>query len=125
MNRRIIPNVYTEYEDGRLGVGGMGLANVEAKIGAAKGGKPGQLYVFAGSTGKTTAKKVFKGGPLLKAIEEAFDAGSSTIYAWRIGPSEYSKIVLKDDSGTDTIKLTANEPGKYWDKFDVEVTYTP
>ena len=83
--RKIIPDVYTEYEDGHLGVVPPGLANVEIKIGAALGGRLNTFYVLSGPDAKMTAKAVFKGGPLLRAVEEAFDAGSETIYACRIG----------------------------------------
>ena len=34
MNPKIIPDAYTEYDDGRIGAVAARLANVEAKIGA-------------------------------------------------------------------------------------------
>ena len=75
--RRIIPDSYTDYEDGHLGVVPASLANVEAKIGPAEGGQPNKVYTLSGPDAKKQAKTIFKGGPLLHALEEAFDAGST------------------------------------------------
>jgi hypothetical protein len=105
VQKKIIPDAYTTYEDGHLGVIPASLANVEAKIGAALGGTPGRVYTLAGPDAKKQAKTVFKGGPLLQALEEAFDAGSSRIHAVRIGQPVQAALPLKDAAGTDTLKL--------------------
>ena len=94
--RRIIPDSYTDYEDGHLGVIPASLANVEAKIGAAEGGQPFKVFTLSGPDAKAQAKTIFQGGPLLKAIEEAFDAGSTRMYALRLGNAQRASIVLKD-----------------------------
>ena len=103
--KRIIPDAYTEYEDGHLGVVPASLANVEAKIGGAHGGIPGKVFTLAGPDAKKMAKTVFKSGPLLQALEEAFDAGSTRIHAVRIGSPKQATIKLKDVAGTDILKL--------------------
>lgn len=118
---RIIPDAYTEYEDGRIGAVASSLANVEAKIGAAMGGLTNRLYVFSGPDAKAQAKQVFRGGPLLQAIEEAFDAGSSTIYAWRVGQTSKASIDLQRKDGGTGIRLVATEAGEYWDLVSVTV----
>ncbi len=118
---RIIPDAYTEYEDGHIGAVAASLANIEAKIGGAEGGMPNQLYLLSGPDAKANAKQIFKGGPLLRSIEEAFDAGSSTIYAWRVGPSQKASLDLLNDGGGTGIRLTAVEPGEYWSKVSLTV----
>ena len=103
--RRIIPDAYTEYEDGHLGVVAPSLANVEAKIGAAEAGIPNKVYTLAGPDAKKSAKTIFKGGPLLAALEQAFDAGSTRIHAVRIGTPERASIVLKGVDDQDLVRL--------------------
>jgi len=103
--KRIIPDAYTEYEDGHLGVVPASLANVEAKIGAAMGGIPGKVYTLAGPDAKKMAKTVFKSGALLQALEEAFDAGSTRIHAVRLGNPLQASVTLKDMTGADVLKL--------------------
>jgi len=103
--KRIIPDAYMEYEDGHLGVVPASLANVEAKIGGALGGTPGKVYTLAGPDAKKMAKTVFKGGDLLKALEEAFDAGSTRIHAVRLGSPVQADLTLKDMVATDFLKL--------------------
>jgi len=103
--KRIIPDAYTEYEDGHLGVVPASLANVEAKIGQATGGIPGKVYTLAGPDAKKLAKTIFKSGPLLEALEEAFDAGSTRIHAVRIGSPEQADLTLSNMQAQDTLKL--------------------
>jgi Protein of unknown function (DUF2586) len=123
MNPKIIPDAYTEYEDGRIGAVAARLANVEAKIGAADAGEIGKLYVFAGGDAKAQAKAIFQGGPLLQAIEEAFDAGSSTVYAWRIGGAgTAAELTLVANSGADNaILLQAAQTGEDGNGITIEV----
>jgi len=102
---RIIPDAYTEYEDGHIGTAPGALSNVEAKFGSATGGIPGHIYTLSGADGKKNAKTVFKSGPLLKAIEEAFDSGSSRIYASRIGTPVQATKTIKDMNAVDAVTL--------------------
>ena len=103
--RRIIPDTYTEYEDGHLGLVAPSLANVEAKIGAADGGAPNKVYTLAGPDARNQARVIFKGGPLLHAIEEALDAGSTRIHAVRIGTSTRAYINLEGMDGSDALRI--------------------
>lgn len=118
---RIIPDAYTEYEDGHIGAVAPSLTNVEAKIGAAMGGLANRLYVFSGPDAKAQAKLVFRGGPLLKSIEEAFDAGGSTIYAWRVGQTAKASLDLNRKEGGVGIRLVAREAGAYGNHVNVTV----
>jgi len=103
--RKIIPDSYTDYEDGHLGVVPASLANVEAKIGAADDGQPFKVFTLSGPDAKKQAKTLFQGGPLLKAIEEAFDAGSTRIHACRIGSAGRASFIVKSIIGADTLRL--------------------
>jgi len=103
--RKIIPDSYTEYEDGHLGVIPASLANVEAKIGPADDGQPNKVFTLSGPDAKKQAKTIFQGGPLLRAIEEAFDAGSTRIHAVRIGTGVRSQIVLPGIDESDTLRI--------------------
>ncbi len=103
--RRVIPDAYNEYEDGHLGVVPASLANVEIKIGPALGGQPYKFYTLSGADAKKQAKTIFKGGELLRAIEAAFDAGSTRIYACRIGTAVRATQTLKTHNGTDVLRI--------------------
>jgi len=103
--KRIIPDSYTDYEDGHLGVVAASLANVEIKIGPAEGGQPYKLYTLSGPDAKKQAKTLFKGGPLLRHIEAAFDAGSTRIIACRIGNAARATIDLKNIAGVAALRL--------------------
>lgn len=105
--QRIIPDAYTEYEDGHLGVIPASLANVEAKIGPADNGQPNKVFTLAGPDAKKQAKTIFQGGPLLHAIEAAFDAGSTRIHACRIGSASRASITLEDVTETDVMRIRA------------------
>jgi len=102
---QIIPDAYTTYEDGHIGATPGSLSNVEAKIGAATGGVPGRVYTFSGGDAKKQAALILKEGALLRAIEEALDAGSNKIHAVRIGNPTQSTLSLNDKSGVPTLRI--------------------
>jgi hypothetical protein len=102
---RTIPDAYTDYEDGNVGAVPPSLANVEIKIGAAEGGIPGHVYTLSGQDAKKNAQTIFQGGALLDAIKEAFDAGSTKIYAIRIGGPTQAELVLSDPFETETVRV--------------------
>jgi len=102
-----IPDLYTTYQDGRLGAVAAALSNIEIKIGWAKGGVLGQIYTLSGSSGKADAGTIFKDGDMLRAIEQAFNAGSSKIYALRIGAAVKASLALMNTaSPTPAVALT-------------------
>ncbi len=102
----LIPDAYTEYEDGHLGLVPASLANVEAKIGPASSGQTNTVYTLSGPDAKQQAKTIFKDGPLLRAIEEAFDAGSTRIHAVRIGQSSTASYVARSYTGEETLRIS-------------------
>ncbi len=117
MATKIIKDVYTEYLSGSVIVTPP-ASNVEFAAGAAKGG---QLLTRYTISDKNTARQIFRGGELLKAILERLDAGSSMIYAVRIGDAQKATLILKSGE-TDVIRLEAAEPGTWWNAIEVDVT---
>ena len=117
MATKIIKDVYTEYLSGSVIVTPP-ASNVEFVAGAAQGG---QLLTRYTISDKDTAKQIFRGGELLKALLERLDSGSSMIYAVRIGDAQKAALVLKAGE-TDVIRLEAAEPGTWWNSIEVDVT---
>ena len=91
---------------GHLGVIPASLANVEAKLGQADDGIPYKVYTLGGPDAKKQARTIFKAGPLLQALEAAFDAGSTRIHAVRIGAGLRSAITLADVNGVNSLRIT-------------------
>ena len=117
MATKIIKDVYTEYLSGSVVVTPP-ASNVEFVAGAAQGGQLLSRYTISD---KETAKQIFRGGELLKALLERLDAGSSMIYTVRIGDAQKATLVLKA-AVTDVIRLEAAEPGAWWNGIEVDVT---
>ena len=117
MATKIIKDVYTEYLSGSVIVTPP-ASNIEFIAGAAKGGRLLNRYTISD---KDTAKQIFRGGELLKALLERLDAGSSMIYAVRIGDAQKASLILKSGE-TDVIRLEAAEPGTWWNSIEVDVT---
>ncbi len=125
---RIIPDAYTEYEDGHLGVIPASLANVEAKIGPAESGQPNKMVTLAGPDAKKQAKTIFQGGPLLQAIEAAFDAGSTRIHACRIGSAIRAQRTVKNILGVDTLRIQSeygSQGNNHWLNISHELNDVP
>ena len=123
MSPEIIPDAYLDYEDGRLGAVAATLANVELKIGAAGGGNLNQLIILSGTDAKNAAKTIFVSGPLLEAVLQAFNSGSSTVYAMRIGtPGAAATKTLTGNTGADdSILLTAKADDASGNDLEIEV----
>ena len=117
MATKIIKDVYTEYLSGSVVVIPP-ASNIEFVAGAAQGGELLTRYTISD---KDTARQIFRGGELLKALLERLDAGSSMIYAVRIGDAQKADLVLKA-AETDVIRLEATEPGTWWNSIEVDVT---
>ena len=117
MATKVIKDVYTEYLSGSVVVTPP-ASNVEFVAGAAQGG---QLLTRYTISDKETARQIFRGGELLKALLERLDAGSSMIYAVRIGDAQKASMILKSGE-IDVIRLEAAEPGIWWNSIEVDVT---
>ncbi len=110
-------DVYTEYLSGSVVITPP-PTNIEFVAGTAQGGQLNTRYSISD---KDTAIELFKGGDLLDAIIERLDAGSSMIYAVRIGPALKASLTLKGSGEVDCIKLEAAQPGSWWNDVAVEV----
>jgi len=93
-------------------------SNIEFLAGSAEGG---QLLTRYTISDKDTARQIFRGGELLKALEERLDAGSSMIYAVRIGDAQKASGLLKSGE-TDVIGIEAVEPCVLWNGIEIDVT---
>ena len=117
MATKIIKDVYTEYLSGSVIVTPP-ASNIEFIAGAAEGG---QLLTRYTISDKNTARQIFRAGELLKALEERLDAGSSMIYAVRIGDAQKASGLLKSGE-TDVIRIEAVEPCSLWNGIEIDVT---
>ncbi len=117
MATKIIKDVYTEYLSGSVIVTPP-ASNIEFIAGSAEGG---QLLTRYTISDKDTARQIFRGGELLRAIQERLDAGSSMIYAVRIGDALKAFLLLKSGE-TDVIRIEAIEPCSKWNGIEIDVT---
>jgi len=117
MATKIIKDVYTEYLSGSVIVTPP-ASNIEFIAGSAEGG---QLLTRYTISDKDTARQIFRGGELLKALEERLDAGSSMVYAVRIGDAQKASGLLKAGE-TDVIRIEAVEPCALWNGIEIDVT---
>lgn len=117
MANRIIKDVYTEYLSGSVVVTPP-PSNIEFVAGTAEGGELLTRYTISD---KETARKIFRGGELLKALSERLDAGSSIIYAVRIGNAVKASLLLLSGE-TSVIKLEAAEPGAWCNGIQIDVS---
>ena len=118
MSSNIRKDVYTEYLSGSVVITPP-PSNIEFIAGTAQGG---QLMTRYSISDKASAIILFKGGELLDAVIERLDAGSSMIYAVRIGPAVKASLTLQDDSTNDVLVLEALEPGAWWNDVAVEIS---
>ena len=117
MATKIIKDVYTEDLSGSVIVT-QPASNIEFIAGSAEGG---QLLTRYTISDKDTARQIFRGGALLKALEERLDAGSSMIYAVRIGDAQKASVLLKSGE-TDVIGIEAVEPCALWNGIEIDVS---
>ena len=117
MATKLIKDVYTEYLSGSVVVTPP-ASNIEFIAGSAEGG---QLLTRYTISDKDTARQLFRGGELLKALLERLDAGSSMIYAVRIGDAQKASLLLKSGE-TDVINIEAVEPGSIWNAIEIDLT---
>ncbi len=116
---RIIKDVYTEYFSGKGGIS-QDPTSVELVAGAAGGGDKLTRYIISD---KRSAIDLLKSGPLLQAVLERLDAGSSVIYALRLAGSAMAtaSMTIPGASGT-AFTITGYYPGAWWNSVQVGVT---
>jgi len=117
MATKIIKDVYTEYLSGSVVVTPP-PSNIEFVAGWAEGG---QLLTRYTISDKQTVRQIFRGGDLLKALLERLDAGSSIIYAVRIGSAQKAALTLRSGE-TDVLRLEAVEPGAWCNGIEIDVS---
>jgi hypothetical protein len=116
---RIIKDVYTEYHSGLAGMSQLPSA-IELVAGAAGGGDKLTRYIISD---KRSAIDLFKSGPLLQAILERLDAGSSVIYALRLAGSTLATASMSIPGATGTaFTITGYYPGAWWNDVEIGVT---
>ncbi|MFA7332621.1 MAG: DUF2586 family protein, partial [Candidatus Delongbacteria bacterium] len=113
---KIIKDVYTEYFSGKAGMSQKPTA-VEFVAGAAGGGDKLSRAIISD---KRSALDLFKSGPLLQALLERLDAGSTVIYAMRLAGSAMAKATRTLSAGG--IRLDGYYPGAWWNGVSVSVT---
>ena len=123
MADHIIKNVYTEYYSGAV-VPTPIPGNIEFCAGSAQRGLLETVYQISD---KATAKALFGGGELLKAIEEKIDAseGAAVLYALRIASSSVAGASVNVMDATTiaipAIVLTAKEKGTWFNSDRVTI----
>ena len=117
----VIPGTYIEVRaEGLIGVGGITTGNVGIVGSAAKGplNKPIMLGSYADAVdafGAYDSALQASGGPvpltLVRAIEQAFKGGASTVFGVRVanGTPVKAKRLFKDADGADAFTLTSLE----------------
>lgn len=116
---QIIKDVYTDYLSGAVVVTPP-ANNVEFVAASAMGGPVLQKVTISD---KATAKSVFKGGEMLKALEERIDAGSQLIYAVRMASANaaYAAVAFTA-SASPSLTIQGKEMGTWWDGIEVDIT---
>ncbi|MFA7329779.1 MAG: hypothetical protein WC326_01780 [Candidatus Delongbacteria bacterium] len=116
---RIIKDVYTEYFSGLAGMSQLPAA-IELVAGAAGGGDKLTRYILSD---KRSAIDLLKSGPLLQAVLERLDAGSSVIYALRLAGSALAKATMSIPGATGTaFTIDGYYPGSWWNDVEIGVT---
>ncbi|MDP2361606.1 MAG: DUF2586 family protein [bacterium] len=116
---KIIKDVYTEYFSGKAGMSQKPTA-IECVAGAAGGGDKLTRYIISD---KRSALDLFKSGPLLQALLERLDAGSTVIYALRLAGSAMAKATMSIPGATGTaFTLDGYYPGTWWNGVSISIT---
>lgn len=109
------PATMSLVDDSRMYNKNLSVGNVLAVIGRSEGGEPLKALAF-GSIPE--ARRALRGGPLLQAIEKAFDPssetfGPSTVIGVRVNPATKSFADLLTADGTPCITLESTDYGLY------------
>lgn len=122
--RRLIrPQAVTKIDDTGMYARGLAGANVLAIVGEATGGQPKTVQWF---TDPSYAKAILRSGPLLQAIQRAYDpsaevSGAYMVAAIRVNPATQSSLILKDSSFNPLIVLTSVDYGLWNNQIKVRI----
>lgn len=119
----VTPTVASQVDDSQMADNSVSAGNTLILIGRSENGEPNIPLSFQSPT---NARRVLKGGPLLKAIELAFSPGAQLsgpgeIIGVRVNPALQSSGVLKDVDGTDSIDLASTDYGENTAQISVKV----
>lgn len=129
--RRLIrPQAATKIDDTGMYARGLGGANILGIIGESTGGEPGKVMWF---TDPSYAKTILKSGPLVKALQRAYDPSADVSGAYMVGvirvnhfTSDSDKctpatLALRDVSYNPLILLTSVDWGVWNNQIKVRI----
>lgn len=119
----VSPATMSVVDDSAMYNKNLNVGNTVCIIGRSSAGKPFTPLRFSSYL---EAAAVLNGGESLKAIEKAFNPSSDTygplsVMFIRINDETQSTLMLRNASGQDVIKLTAQEFGKHTNKIQVKI----
>lgn len=119
----ITPTTASVVNDDAMRNQNLSVGNIVAYVGRAAGGKPGVPLRFGSPQ---EAQRMLGSGELLDAVLAGFDPSSQVggpfqVVAIRVNPAVQSELTLKDDDGTDVIKLTSTNYGLRENQIKVKV----
>lgn len=112
-----LPNVYISITDGGLGILAPNAAGVHAKVGVCSMGEIDQIAMFSD---RDQLAAVYGSGPLVSSLADAFDNGSSTIYAVRAQADIIGTVSTVASTEGSTLTVT----GSPLDSYDASVEVT-
>jgi len=121
--RLIRPQSFTQINDEGMYARGLGGANNLAIIGECTGGEPNHVYWFSDPS---YAKSILKSGPLLQAVQRAYDPSAETsgaylIAAIRVNPALMSQLTLTDAVQSPLIFLKSVDYGLWNNQIKARV----
>jgi hypothetical protein len=120
----ISPTTASQIDDSGMANRNLTVGNNVAYIGSSGGGQPNTELRFGSPS---EARAVLKSGPLLEAIERAFDPSPNTgapavVIGIRVNPATQSSLMLEGDSGADdVIELKSEDYGLHTANIKVKV----
>ena len=123
ISQHSIPGAYSRI-DSVKGSSGLVSSSNGVIMGQSTGGQPAVLLAFGSAP---EAINVLKGGPLLEAVNLAFNGSAdglvpSTVYAMRVDSALQSSLDLKDGGSNNQIKLTSLDYGLAQNQINVVIT---
>ena len=122
--RRLIrPQAVTKIDDSGMYARGLAGANILAIIGEATGGQPKTVQWF---TDPSYAKAILRSGPLLQAVQRAYDPSAEVNGAYmtaviRVNPATQASLVLRDAIYNPLIVLTSVDYGIWNNQIKVRI----
>jgi hypothetical protein len=119
----ITPATMSSVDDSAMASQSSGVGNYAAFIGSSTGGEPNTQLTFSS---QAEALATLRSGPLLTAIQKAFDpsddtGGPSTVYAVRVNPALQSSTTLLDAAGNDVIDIVSTDYGLWTSQIRIKV----